>query len=306
MNAELIHEFELLKQDYENAGDKGRTMAYNRAVIVFKSFKTKIVDVKQLDDIGGIGPTIKQRVKQFLKKGQVYLEREAKEIKTPSPVKSLLQTEFEKIWGVGSVKARKLIEENKITSIDELRKNTFLLTDQQKIGLLYFDELQKRVSRSTIEVFESILENIFPKHEIVFKIAGSYRRKKEDSGDVDCVVYSTKSTLENCVNLLIKADVVIHTLSMRGEKFLGIAKIEDLVFRLDIEFVKKESFNFALLYFTGSKEFNISMRSKAKAMGFLLNEHGLYRNGLSVLNDPESEREIFTKLEMAYVKPSMR
>jgi DNA polymerase/3'-5' exonuclease PolX len=66
---------------------------------------------------------------------------------------------------------------------------------------------------------------------------------------------------------------------------------------------------YMLLYSTGSKEFNLKMRSHAKQHGYLLNQKGLYyaddktklvRTGI------KSEKEIFQVLGMQYTPPHLR
>jgi DNA polymerase (family 10) len=76
---------------------------------------------------------------------------------------------------------------------------------------------------------------------------------------------------------------------------------------LDIEFVSEEEWGTALLYFTGSKGFNVYMRADAKRKGMLLNEHGLYdiNTGDKILQYP-SEEDIFEEIGMKYVSPPMR
>lgn len=304
MNSKLIRNFEKLRNFYKDIDDKGRMIAYNRALVILRSFEEEIVNIGQLKGIKGIGTTIISKIDEFLKTGEIQAVKEITESKNKNQQPTIV-LEFEKIWGVGPVKAKKLFEEHKISSISELRKNMFLLTDQQRIGLKYFDELQKKVPRKIIEKFESMLETVFENDSMKFKITGSYRRKKSESGDVDCVITSPELSLEKCVSRMIKSGIIIDTLSMRTEKFLGVGKVDDCIFRLDIEFVDRQSFGSAILYFTGSKEFNISMRSEAKRQGYLLNEHGLFENGKNVLDCP-SEKDIFETLKMKYVKPENR
>ena len=67
-------------------------------------------------------------------------------------------------------------------------------------------------------------------------------------------------------------------------------------------------FPYALLYFTGSKELNTSMRQMAKDQGYKLNEYGLYKiTSKGEKNTPcKSEAEIFEKLGMKYIEPELR
>ena len=65
-----------------------------------------------------------------------------------------------------------------------------------------------------------------------------------------------------------------------------------------------ESYYTALVYFTGSKEFNINMRQKAKKMGYILNRYGLYKNNKKI--PINSEKELFEKLKIKFILPKDR
>jgi DNA polymerase/3'-5' exonuclease PolX len=76
--------------------------------------------------------------------------------------------------------------------------------------------------------------------------------------------------------------------------------------RIDIRFFAKESYYTALLYFTGSGDFNKQMRRVAISMGYKLNEYAL----TDVKNKKKikitSEKDVFDKLNMEYLPPSLR
>jgi DNA polymerase/3'-5' exonuclease PolX len=67
-----------------------------------------------------------------------------------------------------------------------------------------------------------------------------------------------------------------------------------------------EEYPFALLYFTGSKQFNVKMRSFALSKGYSLNEQGITKNKKKVSQQFESEKDIFAFLEYPYVVPHKR
>jgi DNA polymerase (family 10) len=75
--------------------------------------------------------------------------------------------------------------------------------------------------------------------------------------------------------------------------------------RIDIRLVSKESYIYALLYFTGSKKNNTLMRNKAIQAGLKLNEYSLTdKNSKNIqLN---SEQEIYEYLNMTYILPENR
>lgn len=59
--------------------------------------------------------------------------------------------------------------------------------------------------------------------------------------------------------------------------YMGIAKVGTIHRRIDLKIYPRESFGFALLYFTGSDHFNRSMRLYAQKNGYSLSDHGLAR-----------------------------
>ena len=74
-----------------------------------------------------------------------------------------------------------------------------------------------------------------------------------------------------------------------------------------------DEYPFAVLYFTGSKEFNLKMREKALSYGYTMNEYCLTYveegdHSGDRLEDAvfEKEEDIFDFLEMDYVEPCER
>jgi DNA polymerase/3'-5' exonuclease PolX len=79
--------------------------------------------------------------------------------------------------------------------------------------------------------------------------------------------------------------------------------------RLDLLVVPTEQFPFALLYFTGSGDFNVAFRKHALSLGYTLNEHTMVPlKGSSAPMPPgmKSEKDIFAFLGLRYVPPEER
>ena len=87
---------------------------------------------------------------------------------------------------------------------------------------------------------------------------------------------------------------------------MGIFKLKNNPYRrIDIRYVAYDSFYSAILYFTGSKDFNKKMRQLAVNMGYTLNEYGLYdETNKQILI--HSEKNIFDALSMEYITPDKR
>jgi DNA polymerase/3'-5' exonuclease PolX len=273
-----------------------KARAYQNVINNINNSDIVINSIDDINQIKGIGKSIREKIIKIIEGNVDFNDNE-------NPVDT-----FQKIYGVGPITAKKLVNENKMGSLDELKKNqkTFLNIKQQ-IGLKYFDDLKKKIPRNEMinhdKLIKKTLRNV--KHEIV----GSYRRGKEESGDIDLIVISEEMNfIENYVKLLIDKGYVIEILAKGSKKFMGICSINNIARRLDIIVCDKKEYPFAILYFTGSKEHNLIMRKKALSLGYTLNEHGLKKKNAEVDDIPDlyTEKEIFEFLKMEYKEPNER
>lgn len=200
------------------------------------------------------------------------------------------------------------------------------LNHHQLIGIKYFYDILQRIPRKEIEFTEKFLKRVIEKinSELILTVCGSYRRGKANSGDIDTLIThpkikTEKEFKESKVNILgtfvkqleILGYLTDHLTDFGGTKYMGIglyAKKYKIARRIDIRFVPYNSYGAAVLYFTGSKEFNTNMRKHALKKGYTLNEYGLYKKegNKKILVECVKEEDIFTKLEYPYVKPTER
>ena len=237
-----------------------------------------------------------------------------------------------KIYGVGQVKAKALYNDHGITDIKRLRvafkKDTSILNSKQIMGLTHYEDLNTRIPRSEIDVYYAEIKMICQDiPNIKMSITGSYRRKHATSGDVDVLVSSTNGADSAELRKLLMAKlkqkkIIVETLASGKKKFMGITKLESRGFRkarhMDIINTSPEEYPFALLYFTGSGEFNSRMRAHALTLGYSMNEYCLSdrmtREAISSevifskINKPtfSEEKDIFKFLGMEYVEPENR
>ena len=87
---------------------------------------------------------------------------------------------------------------------------------------------------------------------------------------------------------------------------MGILRLgsEYIGHRIDIRIIEDESWAYGLLYFTGSKNFNIYLRQSAKKLQLTLNEYQLYNNNSKY--PATTEHDIFKHLNIPYVDPCNR
>lgn len=229
-----------------------------------------------------------------------------------------------------------LMDENRQRGIQaqELEKKLKLETKylnklniSQLLGLKYFYDMSQKIPRDEVEKIEIILKKLAQRlnPDIKVCLCGSYRRGKNRSGDIDCLIthpaiktkedleYAQTNILSKFVKILTDVNFIIDHLTDFGKsKYMGFCMINytgrktNIARRIDIKFIPYNSFGAAILYFTGSKNFNTLMRSYAKSKGYTLNEYGLVRLSDNVLLPCPEEMDAFTILNYPYKKPEER
>jgi DNA polymerase/3'-5' exonuclease PolX len=209
--------------------------------------------------------------------------------------------------GIGKVKSENLVKSG-LSKLSDLNKKKYKnqLNDSTKL-LMKYNPIRK-ISHIDIKKLEPILTK-FPNTEIV----GGFRRKNPHSKDIDIMLVSdNKNALDNYTKYLSNIFNEIHIYSKGINKVSLIALIDhkNRYFKIDIFRTPVNSKYAMLLYSTGSKEFNIRMRSTAIKMGYLLNQMGIYKVKKNIPNKKPikvmSEKDFFNILNMDYVEPQNR
>jgi DNA polymerase/3'-5' exonuclease PolX len=282
-----------------------RAKAYSNARDSIANFTGTIQGPNDVKGMPGIGKAIQEKIEIFTKTGTLPILDEERQLLQQHRAMSV----FMDIYGVGEKKAESIINEG-IYTIDELKKHTDLLNDKQRIGLAYYDDILKRIPRKEIDAYNTLFRKYCGEN---MEIVGSYRRGKPDSGDIDVILTGNANDYVNLINVLIEKKVILEVLSRGPTKCLVVAKLprHKIARRVDFLFTSDDAYPFALLYFTGSKEFNTEMRERALRMGYTLNEHGFSKmegrkKGAKVDKVFSSEEEIFDFLKMKYKDPCDR
>ena len=310
-NEEFIDLMEKLNTIMSKQGEPFRARAYQKAQETLMAYPDDIYTTSQLKGKPGIGPTIIDKLDEYIKTGTLrVLEKE----KT-NPINILSD-----IYGVGPKKAQELVDAN-IKTIDELRtRQDELLNDTQKIGLKYYEQILERIPRTEIEQYEKIFTEQFDKvaknfPDSKFEIVGSYRRGAQTSGDIDIIITGKTGGIYNAfVDELLKTKIILEVLSRGSSKTLVIAKLpglENTARRIDFLYSPPNEFPFAILYFTGSKAFNTVMRQYALDKGYTFNEHGIYKlenkkKGAKIEKGFKTEKDIFDFLGLQFKTPIER
>ena len=273
------------------------------------------------------------KIHELLTHGQIKMVESAKLDPRILSIKDLCR-----IPGVGPSKASLLYEQG-FTSISDIRDNlssatpSIDLTHAQTIGLRHLEDLEKRIPRSEVDQWNTLLSKltdsmgVSPDNRCV---VGSYRRGKPDSGDVDFYVSVHPKTIQHWMKfmhkLLLSQGILEkdNLISLGKKKMMFIATLPNssqTTYRhIDIFVYPFHQYPFAILHATGSREFNIKLRQHALSRGLSLSEHGLK----NTQHDPPTpidsdtiqaaigkpnfldESDIFKFLEYDYVEPQHR
>ena len=296
-----------------------------RSLETFGGNLSDLQDEEALAKIPGIGKAIAAKIKELAGTGKLkYLE----ELRAEFPA-AILELFF--ISGLGAKKIKALYENLKISSIEQLREACesgkvaglpgFGETTQTKIC----DAIARRAKHSGYFQFGQIaaetesLRRDLSAHPDALQVdvAGSYRRRREIVRDVDFVVATKKPAA--ITQFLIKHPLV-ESIIAQGPTKTSVRLRSGI--QCDLRVVSSAEYPFALNYFTGSKEHNIEMRSRALQRGWTLNEYRLSK----LPPDPKSkaragrttkqralkipkvdeEADLYHALDLDFVPPELR
>lgn len=292
-NLETIKNYEI----YNN--ELYKVKAYSNAINNIIIYNGKLNDINDIDNIENLGPGIKEKIYELYLTGKIsYIENNIKTDKIYNFKQELLN-----IYGIGPINAKKIIDAG-ITNMDELKKNSNILNDKQKIGLKYYDDIKKKIPLKEFENHLSILRKDLDSSKLTYDFVGSYRRGSKNMGDIDILIMQNDNfNLKKYISTLIDKKYIIDVLASGKNKFMGIVKLKGKpARRLDILISPPNEYYYSLLYFTGSNLFNIGLRHYVKTkFNLSLSEHGFNKPVLV-----NSEEDIFKFLKLQYVKPANR
>jgi DNA polymerase (family 10) len=132
--------------------------------------------------------------------------------------------------------------------------------------------------------------------------AGSLRRGRETVGDLDLLVTGPNATA--ALDTFLAFPRVDEVLA-RGENKAS-AKVGRDGLQVDVRALPPGTFGAAMQYFTGSKDHNVAVRTRAVKRGLKLSEYGLFRVEDDARVAGETEAGIYEALGMAWIPPELR
>lgn len=287
-----------------------KVRAYQNAARTLQSLTEdlgKLVEEGRLGELKGIGEALVEKITTLVETGSLpYYE----ELRTsiPDALLAMLQ-----IPGLGPKRVRAIHDQLGVKTLEDLEKSC---AQNRIAGLEGFGEKTQRKIWEGIQYVKKNLGSFLlsdakeqAREVLAFlqglpsvgrvELAGSLRRSKEIIRDID-IVASTDRPVEVMKAFVAMEDVA----SILGEGDTKSSVRLESGIQVDLRAVSEEQFASALAYFTGSKEHNTRMRSRAKDQSLKLNEYGLFR-GEERLSS-KTEEELYKRLGLSYIPPELR
>jgi len=272
-----------------------KVSAFRKAAQVLELDDRSLSEMDNISSLKGIGAATGAVIEDLITKGESSLLVELQQT-VPSGLLPML-----KIPGLGGKKIAKLYKELHIDSIDALKLACeegkvqslpgFAKKTEEKI-LLEIVNLQSKPERTAVWQIEPIVDIIEHKLASIalidkFSVAGSYRRVKEASKDIDFII-ATSSPQEVREELL--KILPVQKIIAAGDTKVSVTLDVEVEIDVDFRLVELKQFASALNHFTGSKDHNIKMRQIAKDQG----KHF------------ESEEDFYAYFDLPFIPPTVR
>jgi DNA polymerase (family X) len=296
--------------------------AYANAARSIETFGGNISDLRDeeaLAKIPGIGKSIAEKIKELASTGSIKFLGELRS-EFPAAILDLFS-----IPSLGAKKIKALYEQLHISSIEQLREACqsgrvaklpgFGETTQEKLC----HAIEKRLQHAGSFQFGQIaaeaesLKNDLAAHPDALHVdlAGSYRRRREIVRDLDFIV-ATKTP--DAITQFLLRHPLVESVIAQGPTKTSVRLRSSI--QCDLRVVASAEYPFALNYFTGSKEHNIEMRSRALHLGWTLNEYRLAplppdpksktKTSMRKIPRVRDEADLYGALGLDFIPPELR
>ncbi len=296
-----------------------RVRAYRRAAQVVRDLTEDVAQVAaegRLTQIEGIGKDLANKIAEFLETGKVAALEEVRG-KYPPTLRDLLE-----VPDVGPKTVALLYKRLNVSNLDELEEaaKAGKLAELPRMGkktqeniLRGIQLLKQSAGRVPVEVALHIAESIIAELQPLKSVqhitpAGSLRRWRETIGDIDILATTTAASnevMDKFVHLPWVTEVLAH-----GETKSSVIVVVDArrkySVQVDLRVVPPDSFGAALQYFTGSKDHNITLRSRALKQGLTINEYGVFEEKTGKQVAGATEEDVYAALGLPLIPPEMR
>ncbi|MDC0748290.1 helix-hairpin-helix domain-containing protein [Polyangium mundeleinium] len=260
-----------------------------------------------LEELPGIGKDLAGKIRELAESGELALLHELKS-RTPESLIHLLE-----LPGLGPKRAKAIHEGLGIDTIEELEKAARegrlralkgvgpKLEAQILEGIAARAARGKRISLAEAEAqVEPIVARLRATEGVsLIEVAGSYRRRRDNVGDVDILVAAETSV---AIGKKLISDPATDKVLADGDTKTSVLLKSGL--QVDLRVVPVESFGAAMHYFTGSKAHNIAIRTLGVRRKLKISEWGVFQEDKRVSG--EREEDVFASVGLAWVPPELR
>jgi DNA polymerase (family 10) len=294
-----------------------RVRAYRNAARTISTLSRDVSDMveegEDLSELPGIGEDLAGKIEEIVETGDLK-QLEEIEQRTPPALAKMLD-----VAGLGPKRVQTIYEALDVTTMAELQEAAEQGRIQELHGLgektekKILEDLERwsaeeeRTRRDVAEERVEPLLNFLRGLDNVGRVqaAGSYRRKKETVGDLDVLAISDVG--EEVISRFVEYEDVEEVVS-QGETRSTVVFKSGL--HVDLRVVEEKSYGAALLYFTGSKQHNITLRNMALEKELKINEYGVWdTTGESPEQEQiagETEEEIYGLFDLPWIAPELR
>lgn len=288
-----------------------KVSAYRKAAQSLEIDERPLDEIEDVTELKGIGKGVGEVINEFRNQGESSTLQALQE-EVPEGLVPLL-----KIQGLGSKKIAKLYKELHIIDKKSLQKaceegevsklSGFAKKTEQNI-LEAVKALGAKKDSYPIDQMRGLNNEIIDfikklKHVDNYSSAGSFRRYKEMSKDLDFII-STEQPLEVQQQLLDIPNKV-KEVAVGDTKVSLELSYDDETIGVDFRLIEPKAFYHTLQHFTGSKDHNIRIRQLAKERNEKVSEYGIEQADGTLLQF-QSEEEIYNHFDVNWIAPAMR
>ena len=299
----------------------GRYRSYEKAAELIAGMHESVEQLAKepdkLQELPGIGERMAEHIEEIIAKGDYGLRQKLLK-KFPATLLEILN-----LQSLGPKKVAFLWSNFQAATVDDVERiaREGKLRDLPGFGekseqnILKAVETHKRsTGRFRLDAAEAAAAAIvahiekYPKAVSAVTPAGSLRRGKETVGDLDLLLtladgYTSQKNIDALAEHILKYPRIDQVLA-HGENKVSFTLDNGL--QVDVRLLDKNSFGAALLYFTGSREHNVTLRGRANNMGYTLNEYALATLKGEKRVAGRTEEEIYSKLKLDFIPPEIR
>ncbi|MBC8163608.1 MAG: DNA polymerase/3'-5' exonuclease PolX, partial [Roseiflexaceae bacterium] len=312
-NHEIAQIFHNIALSLEISGEsRYRFQAYSRAADAINALPASLASYRErgeLEAVPGVGKTLADKIEELLDTGQLAFYEKLKKAVPPGVLELL------KVPNIGPRTAGRLYKDLGIDSLAALKQAA---EDGRLVGVKGFGAkaiagISEGISAAehadtrtllnealaAAELLIDSLRAAVPLHEITY--AGSLRRARETSGDIDLLAAADDTAA--VVRAFVGLPLVAHVESAGDEKatiFLHNG------LQADLYVLPPSIWGSALQHFTGSRAHSIRFRELALERGLSFSEHGFKRVDTGEIVGCASEQDVYAKVGLPWIPPELR